>query len=153
MLKRLTISFAFFIFLVIVLADMGRLGFLGVINRIPYGDKIGHFLLYGILTLLLNLTLLRSLPHRSLGLVVISTGLFLAFAIGVEEYSQQFFRSRTFSLLDLAFGYLGVIFFSRVALCIRQQGRGNPPLQDYFGVNTKCPSASASMDWRVHSMG
>ncbi|MEW6083183.1 MAG: VanZ family protein [Chloroflexota bacterium] len=120
MLKRLTISFAFFIFLVIVLADMGRLGFLGVINRIPYGDKIGHFLLYGILTLLLDLTLLRSLPHRSPGLVVISTGLFLAFAIGVEEYSQQFFRSRTFSLLDLAFGYAGVIFFSWVVLRIKQ---------------------------------
>lgn len=119
MLKWLTVSFVFLILLLIFLADTGRLGFLGFINQIPNGDKVGHFILYGILTLLLNLTFIRSLPHRDPKSVVFSIGLILALLIGVEEYSQQFFRNRTFSFLDLACSYLGVIFFSWVALRIK----------------------------------
>lgn len=115
-MKWLAILFALFIALIIILADAGKLGVLGFINQIPYGDKAGHFLLFGILTLLLNLIFIRSLPNRDPKLVAVSIGLILALLIGAEEYSQQFFNSRTFSLLDLAFSYLGVIFFSWVAL-------------------------------------
>ncbi len=115
-MKWLAILFTLFIALIIVLADAGDLGVLGFINQIPYGDKAGHFLLFGILTLLLDLTFIRSLPNRDPKLVAVSIGLTLALLIGAEEYSQQFFNSRTFSWLDLAFSYLGVIFFSWVAL-------------------------------------
>lgn len=115
-MKWLAILFALFIAIIIILADAGKLGVLGFINQIPYGDKAGHFLLFGILTLLLNLIFIRSLPNRDPKLVALSVGLILALLIGAEEYSQQFFNSRTFSLLDLAFSYLGVIFFSWVAL-------------------------------------
>lgn len=119
-MKWFAIQFTLFIALVIFLADTGRLGFLGFINQIPNADKAGHFILYGLLTLLLDLTLIRSLPHRDPKFVVVSTGCILALLIGVEEYSQQFFHNRTFSLLDLAFSYLGVIFFSWLALRIKQ---------------------------------
>ena len=115
-MKWLAILFALFIALIVILADTGNLGVLGFINEIPYGDKVGHFVLFGILTLLLDLTFLRSLPNRDPKLVALSVGLTLALIIGAEEYSQQFFASRTFSLLDLAFSYAGVIFFSWVAL-------------------------------------
>ena len=40
----------------------------------------------------------------------------LSLLIGLEEYSQQFFAKRTFDLVDLTFSYLGVIFFSWVAV-------------------------------------
>lgn len=120
LMKWLAILFALFIALIIVLADTGNLGVLGFINQIPYGDKAGHFILFGILALLLDLTFIRSLPNRDPKLVALSTGLILAFIIGVEEYSQQFFTSRTFSLLDLVFSYLGVIFFSWMALRIKR---------------------------------
>ena len=119
-MKWLAILFALFIALIIVLADTGNLGVLGFINQIPYGDKAGHFILFGILTLLLDLALIRSLPNRDPKLVAVSIGLTLALVIGAEEYSQQFFHSRTFSLLDLAFSYLGVLFFSWVALRIKR---------------------------------
>lgn len=115
-MKWLTVLFVLFIVAIIVLADRGLLGILGAINRIPYGDKAGHFILYGILTLLLDLTLIRSLPHRSPKLVTVSIGLTLALLIGLEEFSQQYFPSRTFDLVDLIFSYLGVVFFSWVAL-------------------------------------
>lgn len=120
LMKWLAILFALLIALIIVLADTGNLGVLGFINQIPYGDKAGHFILFGILALLLDLTFLRSLPNRDPRLVALSSGLILALIIGVEEYSQQFFTSRTFSLLDLVFSYLGVIFFSWVALRIKR---------------------------------
>ncbi|MGZ9166105.1 MAG: VanZ family protein [Anaerolineales bacterium] len=119
MMKWLAILFSLLIILIIVLADMGSLPqFLQVWNDFPYGDKVGHFILYGILTLLVDLALFRSLPNRSLKWLVVTSGLILSLLIGLEEFSQQFFANRTFSLNDLAAGYLGVIFFSWLALRI-----------------------------------
>lgn len=119
-MKWLTILFTLFILLIIVLADLGKLGILGFLNQIPHGDKAGHFILYGTLTLLLDLTLLRSqrFPLRP-NLLVFRVALILALLIGIEEYSQQFFAKRTFDLVDLMFSYLGVAFFSWVALRIK----------------------------------
>jgi VanZ family protein len=119
-MKWLTFFFALFIILIIILADMGKLGILRVINQIPYGDKVGHFILYGIMTLLLDLTFMRSLQNRNPKLIAVLIGLTLAVFIGLEEYSQQFFAKRTFDLVDLSFSYLGVIFFSWVALKIKR---------------------------------
>ena len=115
-MKWLTVLFTLFIILIIVLADMGKLGILYHINRIPYADKAGHFILYGILALLINLTLFRSFPFPSRKRVAVICGLILALLIGLEEFSQQYFADRTFSLLDLGAGYLGVVFFSWLAV-------------------------------------
>lgn len=119
-MKYLTILFTLFIVLIIILADLGQLGFLKLLNQIPFADKIGHFVLYGILTLLLDLTLTRALPPPSRKLTVLRIALSLSLLIGLEEYSQQFFAKRTFDLVDLTFSYLGVIFFSWLALRVRQ---------------------------------
>jgi VanZ family protein len=120
-MKWLAISFFLFIVVVIVLADLGTLShYLGGFNKLPYGDKAGHFLLYGILNLLIDLSLFRSLPTRNPRLVAVICGLFLALAIGLEEFSQQYFTNRSFDLIDLAFSYLGVIFFSWLALRINK---------------------------------
>ena len=51
-MKWLTMLFTLFIILIIVLADADRLGLLKLVNRLPLGDKAGHFILYGILALL-----------------------------------------------------------------------------------------------------
>ncbi len=115
-MKWLTILFALFIILIIVLADTGNLGILYYINRIPYADKVGHFILYGILALLVDLTLFRSLQAHSRKWVAVASGLILALLIGAEEFSQQYFSTRTFSLGDLTASYLGLIFFSWLAL-------------------------------------
>ena len=115
-MKWITILFTLFIILIIVLADRGQLGILRLVNQIPFGDKAGHFILYGILVFLIDLSLFRSLPFRSPKLVVVTSGLILAILIGLEEFSQQFFASRTFSLRDLIASYLGVILFSWLAL-------------------------------------
>jgi VanZ family protein len=115
-MKWLAILFGLLIVAIIVLADQDRLGFLETITNMPYGDKVGHFILYGILTLLIDLALFRSLPHLNRRLIVLRVAIILALLIGLEEISQQYFPSRTFDLVDLAFSYLGVAFFSWLSL-------------------------------------
>ena len=115
-IKWAAILFALFIILIIVLADTGRLGILAFLNRIPFGDKAGHFLLYGILVLLINLSLFRAFPAQSRIRITLISGIVLTVLIGLEEFSQQFFARRSFDLVDLTFSYLGVIFFSWLAI-------------------------------------
>ena len=120
-MKWLAILFSLLIVIIIVLADMGALpSFLQVWNDLPYGDKAGHFILYGILTLLIDLTLFRSFQFQRPKLVAVISGLLLAVLIGLEEFSQQYFANRTFSLMDLSASYLGVIFFSWLAIKIKR---------------------------------
>ncbi len=114
-MKWLTILFTLFIVLIIILADTGNLGILAILYRIPFADKLGHFILYGILILLINLTLLRSIPSGRRSGIVLLSGLTLALLIGIEELSQQYFSNRTFDLVDLSASYLGVFFFSLLA--------------------------------------
>ena len=133
-MKRLTILFALFIVAIIVLADMGKLALLNIINQIPYADKVGHFFLYGILTLLVDLTIIRSRPPSSTlrttpKLLVVRYGLTLALLIGLEEFSQRYFHSRHSDVVDLTASYLGVAFFSWLALKIHGRGGVTPPLQ------------------------
>jgi VanZ family protein len=115
-IKWAAILFALFIILIIVLADSGRLGIFAFLKGIPFGDKAGHFILYGILALLINLSLFRSLPSRSRMQITLTSGTILAVLIGLEEFSQQFFAKRSFDLVDLTFSYLGVIFFTWLAI-------------------------------------
>ncbi len=111
-IKWAAVLFALFIVLIIVLADAGKLGILAFLNQIPFGDKAGHFILYGILVLLINLSLFRSFPSQSRVRITLISSVILAVLIGLEEFSQQFFAKRSFDLVDLTFSYLGVIFFS-----------------------------------------
>jgi VanZ family protein len=119
-MKWLTILFIVFIILVIVLADIGRLGLLGVVYEFPQGDKVGHFVLFGILTFLLDLTFFQALPHADRKQVAVIISLILALLIGLEEFSQKFIPARTFCLFDLSASYMGVIFFSWVSLKIKR---------------------------------
>ena len=121
-MKWIAVLFGLFIIVIIMLANLGKLGVMRFINNIPYGDKVGHFILYGILTLLFDLSFLRrsvdmpSAPVRTNPRpIVLRIAFILALLIGLEEYSQQYFPSRTFDLVDLAFSYLGVAFFSWLA--------------------------------------
>jgi VanZ family protein len=106
-MKWIAALFGLFIIVIIVLANLGQLGILSSLNQIPYGDKIGHFILYGILTLLIDLALFGSLPHLSRQLIVLRVALILALFIGLEEFSQQYFPTRTFDLSRCGFLFMG----------------------------------------------
>lgn len=123
-MKWLSLLFASLIVSIIVLADLGAIpSHLIFWNDYPYGDKAGHFILFGILTLLIDLSLFRSVRRWRPRRIAAGAAIVLALLIGMEEYSQQFFADRTFDLLDLAASYLGVLFFSWLALRIDSRQR------------------------------
>jgi VanZ family protein len=115
-MKYITVLFAVFVVVIIVLADRGQLGPLHVIYDFPYGDKAGHVVVFATLNFLTTLTLIRALPKRDPKRVALAIGLILAALIGAEEYSQKNFPSRTFDLLDLTASYIGLVFGGWLAL-------------------------------------
>jgi hypothetical protein len=135
-IKWMAVLFGFFIIGIIVRANLGMLDILGFINAVPYGDKVGHFILYGILTFLIDRPFLiaqTGIHPPPLGpgpkLIVIRIALILALLIGIEEFSQRFFENRTSDWVDLIFSYLGVTFFSWLALRIKS--RSDPMGRSY----------------------
>lgn len=135
-MKYLAALFALFIVSVIVLADTNQLGFLKSLYDFPNGDRVGHFILYGILSLLLNLAILRSRrwhdPSTSLMAspkrAALTVALILALAIGLEEWSQNLFPDRTPDWVDLACSYLGVAVGAWAGFKYKRSGM-TPPLQ------------------------
>lgn len=108
--------FLAFIIGLIVLADADLLpDFINAIYDFPNGDKVGHFILYGLLNFFITRVFLSSLPTRRGGWVTLSVGLILALFVALEEFSQKYFASRTFSLLDLTASFLGIVIGGWVA--------------------------------------
>ncbi len=114
--KRVLLPFGFFLFIsyIIFLADTADYNFaFRTIGHIPYGDKIMHALLYGVMAGLLNwglryrkVCLFGACYTPYLGSVIV-----LVFA-AIEECTQYYIPSRTFDLGDLAADLIGVILFS-----------------------------------------
>lgn len=98
-------------------------GLLSFSGGVPYGDKIGHFLVMGLLSLLVNL-LLNS-RRQSIGKRKFLLGsLIVAGIVTAEEFTQIFIPSRTFSPFDLVADYAGILFFGRLAFwCSRPRRR------------------------------
>lgn len=94
---------------IIILADLNLLP-LHLIRPIPHYDWAAHFLLYGLFYWLLSRmlmgkrTVLFRRPVEWAWLITLSL-------ITTEEISQLFFPSRTFSLMDLFMGVLGMYLF------------------------------------------
>ncbi|MCA1900305.1 MAG: VanZ family protein [Chloroflexi bacterium] len=109
-MKAFSLLFLAFILALIVLADTGSLPpFIRALYRFPYGDKAGHFILFGLLNFFLTQTVLSSNSNPRRRLAAVSMGLILALFIALEEWSQQFFASRTFDLRDLLASWLGAL--------------------------------------------
>jgi len=105
-------AFLGFIIWIIYLANTGAPSvFFDLIKHIPYGDKVGHCLLFGTLTFLANLTL--KFNTITLGRVSAYIGSCLvAVFVLVEEISQGFIPSRTLDGADLLADALGIALFS-----------------------------------------
>jgi VanZ family protein len=110
----LSVSFFGFILWIIYLANTGQSSvFFELVSRIPYGDKLGHFCLFGLLTLAANFTLkLRTFKILSIKLYLGSL-LVLAFVV-LEESSQFFIATRTVDIFDLSADFIGIVFFNVV---------------------------------------
>ena len=54
----------------------------------PGGDKVGHFILFGILSFLLNASVLVLFPKRQPFRIILTVSLLLSILIGLEEWGQ-----------------------------------------------------------------
>ena len=108
---------------VVVQADRGMLpAWLQGYRSIPFGDKLGHFVLVGLLAFLINLAL-EARSIRIGGRVILSGSFYVSIGVLLEEFSQLAVPTRSFSLSDLVADFLG-IWVRRV--CRGRIGAGFP---------------------------
>ena len=107
---RFIMPFSFFVVIIyiIFLANTANynMGF-AMVQSIPYGDKLMHALLYGVMAMLLN----YGLGYRELGWFQLGAVVVLGFAI-IEECTQYFIPNRSFDLFDIVADIVGVVLFS-----------------------------------------
>jgi VanZ family protein len=122
-LKLVSVTFFVFILWIIYLANTGQSSvFFKFVASIPYGDKVGHFCIFGSLTLAANFLLkCKSLTFtftskKELKLYVGSMLVFL-FAL-TEELSQFFLANRTLDIFDLLADIIGIVIFSFFTACL-----------------------------------
>ena len=121
--KTLAIGFFLFICVLIYLANTQTQNPVApLVYAIPYGDKLGHFILYGVLALLVNFatgfTHFRSLRFPSLSIYLqLGSIVVLSFALA-EELSQAYFPLRTLDAFDALFDVLGVGLFTWISAAI-----------------------------------
>lgn len=101
-----------FIIGIILLADSGKKNALFTfIKATHHADKVGHLVLYGILTALLNFAL--EFRGLRLGKFTLQWGAMAVFAFTImEELSQYYFPSRTVDIKDVIADLIGITIFS-----------------------------------------
>lgn len=119
-MKRIAIIFSLFILAVIIAADLNILpAFIRVFYNFQGGDKVGHFILFGVLSFFVNASLLLQVkPMRNQARMVITSTLVLFVLISFEEWTQAFIPSRTFDLVDLFASLTGVVIGAILAASI-----------------------------------
>jgi len=115
-MKLITIFYVCFILFIIALANQGELGVIGVmVYELPYRDKLGHFILMGLLAFFVNLSLKCS-TISIWNWNFLKGSIIILILVTLEEISQLFVETRTFDLIDLFADFLGIFVFGRLAL-------------------------------------
>ena len=114
-MKILLIVYVFVLAVIIFLASQkGTRYMLQFVGNIPYGDKLGHFLLMGGFSFLLNLVL-NARTFRLWKFRYLLGSLIVFVVVTLEEISQTFVAGRTFDWGDLIFDFLGIFIFGELA--------------------------------------
>ena len=114
-MKWLTGFYLFILGVIVFLADQKKYQPLfRRVREMPYGDKLGHFILMGLFSFLLNMALqCRTVKVWKINLLMGS--LIVAIIVTTEEFSQLFIQYRTFDPGDLLFDYIGIFSFGLFA--------------------------------------
>jgi glycopeptide antibiotics resistance protein len=122
------LCFAFLLYLVWA-ADSGHLpNCVSFLYDFRYGDKVGHFVLYGGVAFFLCLAFRRTLKVWRLEIPLVAL-FFLLFALG-EEWSQTLFFRRKPDIVDAICSALGIILGTGIASRINSAGKSkNLPKQ------------------------
>ena len=126
-MKWILALFTLFLVGVILAADFGLGGSIfSFFHRIPGADKAGHFILIGLLALLVNLYVGLTKDTYNLNMAF-KVSLAIIVVVTLEEISQIWFRNRSFSISDLVADFAGIVVFGLLAILIAQRlKRTNP---------------------------
>ncbi len=110
--RILSVIFGLLLLALVIVADLNLApDLLSVIYVLPFGDKIGHFILMGVMSLLLNVW---TQPSRVTPLRISRTSLFFFAIVAIEEASQIFFPTRTVSWIDLSADMAGIFLLGEL---------------------------------------
>lgn len=108
----ITFLFIAFVFWIIFMANTGQDMWLFEITRkVPFGDKLGHFFVFGSLTLMANLATRGKLISVKSGSIYWGSLAVIIF-VTLEELSQYFFATRTLDLFDYLANLIGILCFT-----------------------------------------
>ena len=119
----LTLVFILFVFWIIYTADTGgTIVFTQWVRFLPYPDKWGHAILYGMLAFLLNISLQFKRVNLAqfnpyLGAVIV-----IVFAI-LEELTQGLLDTRSLDFGDVMADLVGVILFSWIVKRLEKRNK------------------------------
>lgn len=114
-IKIIAVIYIFMLAGIVVLADVRRTQHLfAFIEILPFGDKIGHFCLMGIFSLVVNLAL-KARTVRVWKLSYLSGSLIVLAVVAAEEFSQIYISGRTFDSTDLLADAAGIFIFGEIA--------------------------------------
>jgi len=121
LIKWMTGVFILVLILIVVIANLG-LGstYFPFIYNIPGLDKIGHFLLMGVLSFLVNF-LLKAKKVQILSFNILKGSLVVILVVTLEELSQLFLIYRAFSWLDLVFDLGGIFLGGQLAAWLNKR--------------------------------
>jgi hypothetical protein len=120
-IRILTIAFAMALVLFIFMTNQGVMpSIFYSATDMPGFDKAGHFILMGLFSFLVNMSL--SAATVGMGRMRILKGsLIVTVIVTLEEFSQVFVASRSCSLWDLLFDYAGIFCFGRLACYLTER--------------------------------
>jgi hypothetical protein len=123
-IRKITVGYIIFILIIIVIADQGD--YIAILtdwlDQIPYGDKGGHLILMGLLSLMVNLSL-QCTRWRVGQHTFLKGSVIVAVLVTLEEISQLFVSGRTFDWSDLLADYLGIWLFGQLAWYLKPTNR------------------------------
>jgi VanZ family protein len=116
-MKWIAALFTLFILAVILLADLGRLpAVFRAASDYPFGDKLGHFVLFALLSLFITLTAVRSIPGCAPARLGLKITLVLGVLVSIEEGTQRYISTRSPDWVDLGASLLGLIIGASAAV-------------------------------------
>ncbi|NRD23420.1 VanZ family protein [Winogradskyella litoriviva] len=119
--QGVTIVFLLFIIWIIFSANTGGNNiFFEFVNWLPFGDKIGHFFLFGCLTLGVNFAF-NFKKFTFWEVLPLGTFLVSVFVL-IEELSQGFLPNRTLDVADLLADGLGIVSFTFIGNVLSKKG-------------------------------
>jgi VanZ family protein len=107
--RLVTLIYFLFIAWAVIATDRGTLPEpLMIIYKYPGLDKLAHFVLLGLMTYLLNLSLANRRIYLFSRPVLLGSAIMFVLAL-LDEFSQIFISTRTSTLGDLASSTLGIL--------------------------------------------